>query len=114
MRKGYYIVLTHSYTPMQNDPSKMNCTEKCEFVDDIKNRHLKNATAILDFGRREMVKNRVRESTFDQYLQHVEKTHPNEYGEFKDYMLELGIIKQKKTLGDKEVKVAGENIEVAE
>ena len=39
MRKGYYIILTHHYTPMKDDRTKMNCTEKCEFVDDIKKKH---------------------------------------------------------------------------
>jgi len=93
MRKGYYIVLTHSYTPMAGDPSKMNCTEKCEFVDDIKNRMLTSASAILDVERKEMVKNRVRESTYAQYIEHVEKTHPGEYAEFKKFLIEEGVMK---------------------
>ena len=112
MRKGHYIILTHSYTPMKDDRTKMNCTEKCEFVDDIKKKHISGATAILDAEHKTFVKNRVRESSYAQYIEHIEKTHPREYGEFKKYLIEVGVTQpQFKDLPVK-ANTAG-NIEVA-
>ena len=110
MRKGHYIILTHHYTPMKDDPTKHNVTEKCEFVTDIKNRHMDRATVIIDAVNKKFVKNRIRESSYTQFIQHIEKTHPGEYGEFKKYLAENGLVQPE--FKDLPVKTDGENLTV--
>lgn len=110
MKKGHYIILTHSYHPMKSDRSKMTCTEKCEFVDDIKNKHIVGATVILDAVNKTFVKNRIKESTYAQHIQHIEETHPHEYGEFKKYLIAVGAVEPE--FKDLPVKVTGENLSV--
>lgn len=112
MRKGYYIVLTHSYHAMKDKPGKHEVNEKCEFVSDIKNRHLTSATVILDAVNRTFVKSRVKDASYDQFIAHIEKTHP-EYQEFKNYLIEQGVIE--KPFANKEVKVDDEGtVELAD
>lgn len=107
MHRGHYIVLTHTYHAMKDNPGKHEVFEKCEFVDDLKNRHMMNATAILDFMNKKMIKSRVKDSTFEAFIKHIEKTHPKEYGEFKAYMKEQ-FPEKFKEFGDTEVKVDSE------
>jgi hypothetical protein len=87
MKKGYYIVLTHSYHAMPTNPGKHTVNEKCEFVTYVKDRHLVNATVIMDMVEQKLVKSRVENATFDKFVNHVEKTHP-EYQEFKKLLKE--------------------------
>jgi len=108
MHRGHYIILTHYYTPMKDDPTKHNVTEKCEFVTDIKNRHESNATVIIDVINKTFVKNRVRESSYNDFIAHIEKTHPNEYGEFKKFLVAQGLVEP--AFADKPVKVEGNTV----
>ena len=110
MKKGYYIVLIHHYTPMKEDPTKHNVTEKCEFVSDIKNRHMNSATVIIDAANKTFVKNRIRESSYEQFIAHIEKTHPREYGEFKKYLIAEGVVKA--PFKDTPVKVDGDVVTI--
>jgi hypothetical protein len=53
--KNVFIIITHA---RQTKDGKENVVERCEFVDQIKNRHNTEATVILDFINKKIVKNR--------------------------------------------------------
>lgn len=87
---------------MPNNPGKHTVNEKCEFVTDIKNRHMTDATVIIDAENKKFVKNRVK-AGYGEMMAHIEKTHP-EYKEFKAYMKEQ-FPELYKEFGDTQVKV---------
>ena len=86
MRKGAYLVLTHSHHPINSgeNEGKIQTTETCEFLESYKNRHLRTATIIMDALKREFVKNTYRQDglTYDQVEEHVIKGYADKYTKF--------------------------------
>lgn len=86
MKKGAFLVLTHSHKPINQGPDagKVQTTESCEFLDTYKKRHLQSATIIMDVHSREFVKNSYRQDglTYDQVEEHVIKGYADKYKTF--------------------------------
>lgn len=86
MKKGAYLVLTHSHHPISRgeNAGKVQTTETCEFLESYKNRHLRTATIIMDAHKREFVKNTYRQDglTYDQVEEHVIKGYADKYRKF--------------------------------
>ena len=72
-------MITHRYTP--NEDGKKVVTETCEFESDLKDRHLSEATVILDFKNLKVVKSRDGNS-FGAYVMHIKEAYPEEYPRF--------------------------------
>lgn len=95
---GVFAVITHSYRPKPYS-NEVEARERCEFVDRIKYRHLREATAIIDIKNMETIKNRVGEkATFDKYISHIEESYPKE---FKDLLTYTDLEKQYSKLKNK-------------
>ena len=86
MKKGAYVVLTHSHFPIQKGEhkGKVQTTETCEFLDRYKKRHLQSSTIIMDTKKREFVKNTYRQDglTYDQIEEHIIKGYADKYKRF--------------------------------
>ena len=86
MKKGAYLVLSHSHFPIQRgaNKGKIQTTETCEFLDVYKKRHLQTATIIMDILTRTFVKNTYRQDgvTYDQIEEHVIKGYADKYKKF--------------------------------
>jgi len=85
MAKNAYIVISHKFSPnpeatSQDDAWKVE--ETCEFVDQLKNRMYQEATAIIDYNKKELAKNRVDHVTFEMYIEYVGKTYSEKYKQF--------------------------------
>lgn len=87
----FYIILSHTYVPSLTSPGKHEAVEKAEFVTRITNKMLSNSTVILDVVNKNLYKNRVKGSTYDQFMGHIIKQHPKEYLKFKQLMIDMGI-----------------------
>jgi hypothetical protein len=87
--KGAFVVLSHTHV-LINDPGpnkgKFQVHELVEFVDMVRNKHLSNATAIMDVKKRKLLKNRARDSGagYDDIERHVIKGYKDKYREFLD------------------------------
>lgn len=85
--KGAYVVLSHTHV-LINDPGpnkgKFQVHELVEFVDMVRNKHLSNATAIMDVKKRKLLKNRARDSgaTYEHIEAHVVKGYKDKYRDF--------------------------------
>lgn len=90
-KKKYYIVLVHTYVPSKTNPGKHEAMEKCEFVNRVSNKHLSNATVILDVVNKKFTKNRIEGATYEQFIGHVKKQHPQEWSKFNELMTALGV-----------------------
>ncbi len=86
MKKGAFVILTHSHHPISRGPDagKVQTTETCEFVDTYKNRHIRTATIIMDAHSREFVKNTYRQDglSYDQVEEHIIKGYADKYKRF--------------------------------
>lgn len=86
MKKGAYLILTHSHHPITRgeNAGKIQTTETCEFQETYKKRHLHTATIIMDALKREFVKNTYRQDglTYDQVEEHVIKGYADKYKKF--------------------------------
>jgi len=81
--KNVFIIITHSTQPTDE---KTQVTEKCEFVDQIKDRHNTQATVILDYLNETIVKNRDNTGSYNEYVWYVTKNYPQQMGELaKEY-----------------------------
>lgn len=84
--KKVFIVITHI---QQMDKGKAQLVEKCEFVDSIKDRHIYNASVILDYLKEMVVKNRSKEGTYHEFEQYVKKEYPQQMKElYEEYKKE--------------------------
>lgn len=86
MSKKAYIVLTHFHRPNPEAESAKDAwkiEETCEFVNSIKPRMHTDATAIVDYTNRKIVKNRVADATYAAFMEYVETTYPEKFEEFK-------------------------------
>jgi len=84
MKRNIYIVITHSKSPVKSDPEKTNIAETCEFVDRIKNEHIKSATVILNYTERTIEKNREKQGTFNDFLRYVNEKYPDQMAELRE------------------------------
>lgn len=84
--KKAFIVLTHHYTPSKTERGKVNVVEKCEFVDNLKNRMYTEATVIVDYMNKNIIKCRIEGATMDQLMTHIKTKHPGEYKKFEELM----------------------------
>ncbi|MHA1287817.1 MAG: hypothetical protein ACTSPB_10485 [Candidatus Thorarchaeota archaeon] len=86
MKKGAYLILSHSHHPITRgeNAGKIQTTETCEFQETYKKRHLQSATIIMDALTREFVKNTYRQDglTYDQVEEHVIKGYADKYKKF--------------------------------
>ena len=86
MKKGAYLILSHSHHPINKgeNAGKIQTTETCEFLETYKKRHLQTATIIMDALTREFVKNTYRQDglTYDQVEEHVIKGYADKYTKF--------------------------------
>lgn len=86
MKKGAFLVLTHTHKPINRGPDagKIQTVESCEFLDNYKNRHIRTATIIMDVHKREFVKNTYRQDglTYDQVEEHIIKGYADKYKKF--------------------------------
>ncbi len=84
--KGAYIVLTHKYTPVLRGPDKgkTQVHETCEFVDRVRDKHLYEATVIMDVYKRKLLKNRAKEqgAVYEDMEAHMIKGYADKYTEF--------------------------------
>lgn len=80
--KKAFIVLTHTHVPSKTELGKWEITEKCEFVDSLKNRMYTDATAIVDYFNKKVVKSRIEDATFGHFIEHVRTNHAKEYSKF--------------------------------
>lgn len=84
--KGAYIVLTHKYTPVLHGPDKgkTQVHETCEFVDRVRDKHLFEATVIMDVMNRKLTKNRAKEqgAVYEDMEAHMIKGYSDKYTEF--------------------------------
>ena len=90
-KEKYFIVLTHTYTPMPGQKNRHEVQEKCEFVTRVSNSHLSSATVVIDVVNKSFVKNRIKDSTYEQFESHISKQHPREWEEFSKLMIEQGV-----------------------
>jgi hypothetical protein len=90
-KKKFFIVLKHIYTPSKTNPGRHEALEKCEFVTRVTNQHLSSATVIIDVVNDKFVKNRVENSTLDQFMSHIKKQHPHEWEKFNELMIKVGV-----------------------
>ena len=74
--KGVFIVLNHFFKPVPNN--KTEVTQQIEFVDRLKNRNMKAATAIIELTEKRLVKDRSREHTFDTIMDLVKEQYPEQ------------------------------------
>ncbi len=117
MKKGAFLVLTHSHKPINRGPDagKIQTTESCEFLDTYKKRHLQSATIIMDVHSREFVKNSYRQDglTYDQVEEHVIKGYADKYKTFLE--ITGAEIPEALTMDKEEIKAELEKlVEVAE
>ena len=122
MKKGAFVILTHSHHPISRGPDagKVQTTETCEFVDNYKKRHLRMATIIMDAHSREFVKNTYRQDglEYDQVEEHIIKGYADKYKRFLEVTgaeIPEALLLDKETL-EAELKLAEDNetIEVVE
>lgn len=86
-KKGVFIVVTHhrimarpEMTENDSGPPalKMEIQERCEFVDELKNRYLPSATFILDFLNRKIIKDRSNAGTYEEFEEYVMLRYPQQ------------------------------------
>lgn len=85
--KPKYLVITHMHKPRQpkmthlKDYMSMEVNrvidEQAEFVTSLKNRHIVNASVIIDLVNQKLVKNRFDEKTYEELYEHF-------YAAYKD------------------------------
>lgn len=80
--KGIFIVITHAAKPAPGKQWEVH--ESCEFVDRIKNRHTTNATAIIDYLNKKVIKDRSGEGTYDDFIAYAEKSYPDQMKALKE------------------------------
>ena len=78
--KNIYVVITHV---MQLKNGTEEVVEKCEFVDQIKNRHRNTASVILDFLKQSVVKDRNNVYEYWTYYHYVAQNYPNQVKELE-------------------------------
>ena len=76
--KKAYIVLSHikKAIPRSRD---FEMYETCHMVDKINKGHLLGSTAIIDVINKDLFKNRYREKTYEDYIQHMVSKYPDQY-----------------------------------
>ena len=86
MRAKAFIILSHSYRPVTKGPDKgkVQVTENCEFVKNVKTKHLQQASVIMDVENRILVKNAAKEkgADYDDIEAHVIKGYADKYKKF--------------------------------
>lgn len=86
-KKKAYIVMTHSYSPNPDTTCQEDAwlvTENCEFINSLKNRHYTKASVILDYIKKDIIKNRVDEVTYSQYIDYVSEKYKDQYSDFEN------------------------------
>ena len=83
--KGVYIVLSHKQVVMK-DPEhrgQSRMVENCEFVDRVRDKHLSEASVIIDLLGEKLIKCRIMDSkdpeSFHKMIAHVEESYPDQY-----------------------------------
>jgi len=76
--KKAYIVLSHikKAIPRSRD---FEMYETCHMVDKINKGHLLGSTAIIDVINKDLFKNRYREKTYEDYIEHMVSKYPDQY-----------------------------------
>lgn len=71
--KGIYIVLLQYRLSDHYVTPDKNATERCEFVNKITNRHVTDATVILDFKNKTIVKSRNSDLAYQDYYDYIKE-----------------------------------------
>lgn len=86
MRSKAFIILSHSYKPVTEGPDKgkVQVHESCEFVKNVKTKHLQSASVIMDVVKRELIKNAAKEkgADYDAIEEHMIKGYADKYKKF--------------------------------
>lgn len=86
IRAKAFIILSHSYKPVTKGPDKgkVQVTENCEFVKNVKTKHLQQASIIMDVVNRKLVKNAAKEkgADYDDIEAHMIKGYADKYKKF--------------------------------
>ena len=81
-----FVILTHGYKPITKGPQtgKVQVTENCEFVRNVKTIHLQQASIIMDVEKRILIKNAAKEkgADYDDIEAHVVKGYEEKYIKF--------------------------------
>ena len=76
--KGIYIVLLQYRLSDHYVTPDKNATERCEFVNKITNRHITDATVILDFKNKTVYKSRNPDLAYQDYYDYIKTRFENE------------------------------------
>ena len=83
--KKAYIVMTHYSAPnprARGTEDAWLVTENCEFVTSLKNRHIKQATIILDYVKKELYKTRL-DLTYENYIDYLDREYREKMALFR-------------------------------
>lgn len=88
-----YLILTHTYHPAEGamtqkkEWGKMNewrIEEHIKFEKGINDRVFDEASVILEYTNKSIIKDRVKKHDFNGYINHIAQSFPNEFKSFKD------------------------------
>lgn len=79
-KQKVYILATH-HVLVNKETKKREIHEKCEFVNELKTRHLNSATFIIDFLNKKVVKDRSNEGTYEEFEAYVMSRYPDQMQE---------------------------------
>ena len=79
-KQKVYILATH-HVLVNKETKKREIHEKCEFVNELKTRHLNSATFIIDFLNKKVVKDRSYEGTYEEFEAYVMSRYPDQMQE---------------------------------
>lgn len=87
-QRNTYIVITHSFTPNKSENKKPDegnwlVNESCEFVDEIKNRMTTDATVILDYTNKKVIKNRTESTDYHTIYDYIAGRYPDKIKQLK-------------------------------
>ena len=78
MRKSVYAVIIHYF---QIIDGKQKVREHCEFLENIKNSKLTQASAIIDIKNMKIIKSRTPDTTVSQYIDYIRNSYPSEWAQ---------------------------------
>lgn len=90
-KQKVFIVLTHTRT-MNKHPRassedsgpprpRMEIQERCEFVNEVKKRHIAEATLIIDYINQKIIKDRSNSGRYEEFDAYLRERHPDQMKE---------------------------------
>jgi hypothetical protein len=77
-KKNVFIVASHVRKIVDRLSDQWEVHEKVEFVDQLSNKHIQNATSIVDFMNEKVVKGQSIGVEYEEFIDYVRNKYPKE------------------------------------